>query len=431
MLKGRKIAIILSGVLFCGLWLFFTQRIQDNQLSSHEKSVSLMMSLAEENMKKFFQMPLVVKQANVSAPFSFLLSLDYETLEPKFFAKNKTLKSELSALSIKSAYKSSGKKNDFFIYESKKIKHMPFIVRVSMNNDVLRLEGMPLRNIQNALGYAFTDQNWIFTNHENLVLTGSVESKKRLRDDELSTDYIKRSIAANGFKANIYVKKDAGYSVALANIFGLLGIGLITFALMGFTGGGYDVDEFDYSSLIDDLEDSESTEGALPFDENIEEDVQMVRLEANEAIEKLAKATPVESEINHSQKQIGQEGQKPVSSNELDYSDFLMENPILGEAMSLKSRPVIIENKPPAIKSLQTDNGVSFVENKESKSSPEAQNTQNTTEQSPAVQSVEALETSNEDEWLRLAEELTESLEEFAQNYDDTPSENTAKDLKA
>jgi hypothetical protein len=419
MLQSRKTAIILSGLLFSGLWLFFTQRVQNNQSVSHRKSVDLMMSLAEENLRKYFDTPLEVSESKVLPPFHFLLSLDYETLEPKFFATSSSVDFKLSALSIKTAYKSSGDQSKLFVYTSKTKDDMPFLVRVSLINDTLRLEGLPLRKIQNALDYAFSDQNWSLTDEKNHILISSDKTKERMRTKDLEANYISKPLLINGFKANLYVKKDSGFSVAVANAFGLLGIGLITFSLLGLGRSGDDaLADLGFTEDFNDFEDS------LPFDEDDEDEVQMVRLEHES--EPAFKNSGLDGEqgsySNEDTSLLSTTANVSTKTNGLDYSDFLMENPILGEKPTGKNSTVGFGEKSKVkIEGLKED--VSFVEEPEDSMTAQtelaAAPVQEKLEESLNSDSNKVSENEEDDEWLKLAEELTESLEEFAQNYDE------------
>ena len=415
--KGKKLTIIFSGVLFCSLWLFFTQGVQENQLVSHGKSVDLMMNLAEENLRKYFETPLQMSESDVLPPFSFLLSLDLESLEPKFFAIDQNMGLKLSALSIKSAYKSLGDKSNLFVYTSKKQKDMPYLVRVSMTSGILKLEGLPLRNIQNTLDYAFFDQDWLLTDYENRVLVGSNESRQRLGLKDLESNYILNSVVVGDFNVNLYVKKDTGYGVALANVFGLLGIGLVTFSLLGFVGkGGEGI--INPSLSVDKSEINEQ----MLFDDSEEEEIQMVRLEKSGLSSNLGN-----KEVFVESKSLVKEGKASNSSasadGELDYSDFLMENPILGDKTPFKNRPAVLEDKP-LVENEDIGKSVFSIEREETTA------LQKTEEEEEGVASEDDISVRGEDDWLQLAEKLTESLEEFAQNYDDVTKDNQM-DLKS
>ena len=496
MLRGREIVIIFFGILFCGLWLFFTQRVQQNQLASHERSIDLMMGSAEENLRKYFQMPLEVKGEDVSPPFSFLLSLNHETLEPKIFITNKELKSKLSAFSIKSAYKASGKKNNLFVYKSKRNNEdRTYLVRVIMTGNALRLEGMSLRNIQNALGYVFKDENWLFTDFENHILVGSGElNQKRLRAKELRSDYIAKPMVVENFRMKLYVKKNVSYSVTLANILGLFGIALMTFSLLNFRGESED----ESLGASRGAYKNESETNPMSFEDGFEEEeeeMQVVRLENNTILNQqsikannkkphtsasnptpasnLASASSASASSSGSASSSSSEGRVNHLSRELDYGDFLMENPILGESPGellgkssgekafIEKRPEFLEEfleekesllnskKTGKIISGKTISGktISSIEKKliekneitpsvesiedsigENKtSSKHSSSTHSSNTHSNKYSSKqESVAISDEDEWLKLAEELTENLEEFAQNYKEFSSSSSS-----
>ena len=495
MLRGREIVIIFFGILFCGLWLFFTQRVQQNQLASHERSIDLMMGSAEENLRKYFQMPLEVKGEDVSPPFSFLLSLNHETLEPKIFITNKELKSKLSAFSIKSAYKASGKKNNLFVYKSKRNNEdRTYLVRVIMTGNALRLEGMSLRNIQNALGYVFKDENWLFTDFENHILVGSGElNQKRLRAKELRSDYIAKPMVVENFRMKLYVKKNVSYSVTLANILGLFGIALMTFSLLNFRGESED----ESLGASRGAYKNESETNPMSFEDGFEdgfeeEEMQVVRLENNTILNQqsiktnnkkphtsASNSTPASNPASASSASASasssgsgssssSEGRVNHLSRELDYGDFLMENPILGESPGellgkSSGEKVFIEKRPefleeflekkesllnskktgktisgktissiekkliekneitPSVESIEDSIGENKTSSKHS-SSTHSSNTHSNKYSSKQ----ESVAISDEDEWLKLAEELTENLEEFAQNYKEFSSSSSS-----
>ena len=432
MLKGKKTAVIFTGVLFCGLWLFFTQRVQQNQMASYEKSVDLMLSLADENLRNYFETTLETKESIVLSPFSFLLTLDADTLEPKTFMTSKDAKESLSALSIKSSYKASGSKNDLFIYTDNKMSNFPYLVRVAMVEDAVHLEGMPARNIQNALEYAMSDQNWVLTDDKNHTIVSSTDSRERLSSKELSVSYISRPIVVGSYRATLYIKKFEGYSVSIANIFGIFGIGLITLSLIGFMReGGDDAEVEAYNEFTDHLEADN-----FPFDEDDEDDVQMVRLESE--IEPFAKE--VEAIINTQSASKAEESSVKNESGELDYSEFLMENPILGEKASVESRLSFVEDKPKS-RVPATERKIDFIEDDDSDEDEvqipplpgEKKFEVKAAKPSPEHGVKQDLEIDNEDYWLKLAEELTESLEDFTVSRDDekvTQSIETPTELK-
>jgi len=438
MYNSKKIAVIFSGLLFCGLWLFFTNMVQKKQLEANKKSVDLMMSLAEDNLTKFFKAPLKLEEAQVLSPFTFLLTLDSKSLEPKFFAKNKTFKENLNALSIKSAFKSLNKKSNIFVYESKDNKEASFLVRVFRGGEITRIEGMPLRNIENAMTYAFSDREWFITDNSGRKLLGSSKSEKRLSTSQVAESYNEKTVFFDEYKANIHVVKAKGFSVAIANLFGLFGISLITFSLVSLVSSPL------RSENKENFLSTKEGKADLLFDEEFEEDVQMVQLKSdslrnsNKDSVSIEEAKPIEEQNAKASANIENSGSV---SNELDYSEFLMENPILGESSkaavtpSIQTRPKIVEDSetPPALKGQVVDSKMDFIEDdKLAENMPSDYDDQvnDNINASSEYASVESLEASSEDEWLKLAEELTDSLEEFAQNYDDKIVDQITKDLK-
>jgi|GEM_PF-3861579 len=275
MFKGRKFLITLLAVFFCGLWVFFVQKLQNKQNLIQRESAELMLGRASESVARYFKSPLKLKDSKVMSPYSFVLKLESETQEPKFFAQNEKIQQDLSPAAIKMFYRSLGAKNKLFVFKDKNNTNQSFMVRVKDQNGFLSLEGMPLSHFQNTLGQAFDKKKWILTDSKNHVLVGNHLTNKRFNVKDLETSYLFEGIKTKGFVAKVYVKKEALFNATLAHIFGLSGIFLIGLSLIGFSSAAEQ-----RRVRRADLDDVVKEEKLNIFDEiDDEEDIQMISLQ--------------------------------------------------------------------------------------------------------------------------------------------------------
>ncbi len=573
MFKGRKFLITLLAVFFCGLWVFFVQKLQNKQNLLQRESAELMLDRASGSVAQYFKSPLKLQDSKVMSPYSFVLKLQSKSLEPKFFAQNEKIQQDLSPAAIKMFYRSLGAKNKLFVFKDKDNTNQSFMVRVKDQDGFLSLEGMLLSHFQNTLGQAFDKKKWILTDSRNHVLVGNHLTNRRLNIKNLETSYLFENIQTNGFVAKVFVKSEVLFNATLAHIFGLGGILLMGLSLIGFSSAAEqrrvrradldDVVREEKLNIFDEIEEEEDddiqmislqkdtqkivkeSEAVIKINDDMKDkdyakkvnatakelDAEIATFNENLSnktlsskkltskeftdkrasnktakVKKTPKAQKSPSSVNTlfeslsglsfnkkekqafspppilakeksatSQKRNLDEVRNSTSqkvrndsstgtskrkenSEAIDYSDFLMENPVLGQTPPSFATPSasfkknggsnisdsideydavsIVESEyKDELKfvegvdlqyeklKLRTDFTNTFVEENNDEDSVETMiDFETVSEKEKSIDGSEALLVSSEDDWLKLAEDLTDSLEEFVQSIDSSVS---------
>lgn len=456
MFNLKNVGILIAGSVLAMSWFWFSSSVQEEQSLAKTESVELRAEVAKNNLQKIFDFK-ALKNSKVRKPFLFSLKLDARTLAPKNFKVRKKEHLNLSALRIKTSFKESGRKQAFFLHGYGQGKKEPFFVRVKAVNEDLILDALPMDYVENALDYSFPNQSWHLLNNANKVIASSNESMMGQRFTTQSQRSVKKVFEFGPQRANLLVEVEPPYNHSMITWVGLIGIALMTLSLFFMSGRVFGSDTVktyrkpntsnedlgisgltfeeemtkEIESLTDSVEQMEMTpvEKVKPVtgfavlnktepSQNYHKIDQKKLVESSKQANKFSKMTNDASNVN--------------DADNLDYNDFLMENPILGGADFL-------ENNQSDQNNLRDQNNLS--EPKHPKD-PNEQNDQKKMGNSQRVENVNGqtfketdagvadrdsssisfdeseVEEKQAEDWLKLAEDLTSNLDEFAKTFE-------------
>ena len=429
MFNWKKTGILFAGLFLSVFWVWFSNSVQKEQNYSKLESVKLRAEVAKNSLQKLFNFS-ALKNSKVKKPFLFSLKLDAKTLAPKNFKVRKKEHLNLSALRIKTSFKESGMKQAFFLHGYSQKKSESFIVRVRTVNNDIYLDGLPLDYMANSLSYTFPNQSWYLLNSGNKVLISSNESKVGETFLGKSESTIKETFNFGVEPSILVVELQNPYSNALITFAGVAGVLLMTLSIFFMSGWGFDFglrkakpktlgssEDLGISGLTFEEEMTREIEGLTDDVEHME----MTPVENVKPAPRSTLKTPYENvvenektfetrknSLNSSVSSTAKNPTKvPAKSNteDLDYSDFLMENPVLGGADFLEDSDDGEEKAFADNSSQHTDNGNDAA-----------------LESSPKGKSVSfddsEVEEKQAEDWLKLAEDLTANLDEFAKTFE-------------
>ena len=427
MFNWKSSGILVTGLFLSVFWVWFSNSVQKEQDFSKLETIELKTEVLKNNLQKLYNFQ-ALKNSKVKAPFLFSLKLDSKTLAPKNFKVRKKEHLNLSALKIKASFKESGMKQAFFLYSDYQKKSAPFITRVKLIKDSIYLDGLSLDYVTNSLGYVFPNQSWSLLGKSDKVLMASDESQVGQTVSTKSGNSIKKIFQFSGGALALVVDVPRPYSNALISFMGVAGIILMMISMFFISGSAFN---FDLAKLkAKSMESKES----MYASENSSKTVLTFEEEMNREIENLAddiehmEMTPIgevspvkskESSLEEMTKnsEASQFKKAPLIAKveDLDYSDFLMENPVLG-ATDFIETPKTTEQYDVGRDSFKKP--FSSQETKVDASTPVVNSDQNGSPDKDLTFEDSEVEENQAETWLKLAEDLTANLDEFAKKFE-------------
>ncbi len=356
---AKKVMIFVLGMFFLSAaWMSVISSVKKHQDIAQKENLPVKFNLMQSRWERLSSFSAKGPEG-LKKPAEFLYKfsgLDLDLVESKYDASL----GEDFYLEVKKAYLDAGRKTVFFTLNSS-TKGQYLIRAVKTKSDVEAV-GFELDSVLNYLRQGLEQNEWFLVNSKKRVMASDVKAYvgEAHKGGELFEEY---SFTAAGKDYTFSILKPKGVNLALANAMGVLGIFLILSAVYVYTEnkGGREVDhaEEKYASAVADIVEEETVanvdkqEGVFSGDA-IPEDVRMV-------------------DLTNTRKESGAN---------LDYTDFLIDNPILGEAPKVMETAEAVEVK----------------------------------EEQPKIQEVERV---SSDDWVKLAEELSANIDKFTQTLEE------------
>jgi hypothetical protein len=385
----KKLIIFLSGMfILCAAWMGVTSSVETAQKEARQESSPIKFNLLQSRWSRLSQFQPLGEEG-VSSPAVFYFSFEGLDLNLESSDVSDGMRSDLY-LDVKKAYLDSGRDSTFFALDMSSEGEGEYLVRVQKSVDKTAFVGFPQDMVLNFMSRGLSNE-WYLLDGKNRVLSSS-EFSYVGRSLTLGKIYELHSFEVDERTYKIAMLKPKTGSLAMTNFVGCVGIALVMLALFLYTGGdrqrAVEAHETRSSSLHTEevvsgggqpekVKKHQEQEDEL-FDD-VDDDVRMVDL---------------------SQKRETPAFRQPTSKeNSLDYSDFLMDNPVLGGDSADRGH---VEEKPTA-----SSNTVKS--------------------KTPKDQDFDLSQASQPDDWVKLAEELSESIDEFTRNLEKEKSSQSSK----
>lgn len=423
MFDWKKTGILIAGVFLSVFWVWFSNSVQKEQNLSKLESIQLRAEVAKNDLEKLFNYR-ALKNSKVNKPFLFSLKLDSQTLAPKNFKVRKKDHLNLSALRIKTSFKESGMKQAFFLHSYNHKKEESFIVRVRSNNGDLYLDGLPIDYMTNSLSYTFPTQSWYLLNASNKVLLSSNKTMVGQTFFAENDNSVRQSFAFSSQPSTLVVELQRPYSNALVTFSGVAGILIMTLSLLFMSGWAFNFsprknqaktasprEDLGISGLTFEEEMTREIEGLTDDIEHMEmtpvEKVKPAAVSPSTSAstfgKKVSSPKPATEDVSSNENAESNKSSVSTKTEDLDYSDFLMENPVLGGADFIESSD---ENQEESVEEYQK------LSESQSEDSDSEKSVKNTSFDDSEVEEKQA------EDWLKLAEDLTANLDEFAKTFE-------------
>lgn len=409
----KNIMIILGAVVFCMAWFGITSRVQNYQVEMKVEKFPAQFQLIQDKWSRFTNFEVEQDIKKISGPAEFLLAFQAEP--DGLFLQNAVIKNpsvEFNFTLVKRVFLDTGKKEGIFTYYDD-VNDDRFLVQAVQEGENFYLKGFPLDTIINYLNVGLEGDDWFVLGENNKVLAAYEKSyigqTYKFGKHTISSKFKTRD---KSYSFGVIQKKPL--NLALVNIFGVLGVILISFAFM-VRQDSFDPDykekTADKNSIAEDYgfgqilkKENRLSLSSLDKQIALEESAEQQRIEQQVSVSG-QKENPEEGDIFNEEMQLLNlvEDSKPNKTSEknkatLSYSDFLIENPMLTNSEQAK----ITEN-------LSVEAPVT---------PDKAQKISQKVVESPAVKEPlpEDKEDFSTDEWMRLAEELSANIEEYSQS---------------
>jgi len=367
---AKKLIILTLGtVLLSSAWMGIVTSVKNSQEMAYKESLPLKFSVVQSKWARLLSFnPL--QNGQVVKPAAFVYTLGAGTLDlVDFKSPGGTIRTDLGI--FKSAYLDAGKEAPFFSVEAQDDR---YLVRAVRQGEKLKFIGYSLDSVLNFLGTRLEDNEWFLMDSKNRILAahqGAYVGQPYTFDG--TTQKFKFEQSKHRFTFAIQQPQSA--SLVLVNFLGIFGIVLMAGALFVFkdepTEGASEAAAVDGLELgkkplvenlgLDSEVDIEENDFTIDRDlENSAEGVQMVDLQ-------VSKAEP-----------------KSKESSRLDYTEFLIDNPVL--------RPTTAKTQIADAPQVDT---------------------------APSVTHKETLDAPTEvkqDDWIKMAEELSANIDKFTKS---------------
>jgi|GEM_PF-2580901 len=371
---AKKLIVLTVGtILLSSAWMGIVSAVKSSQDVTYKESLPLKFSVVQSKWARLLNFD-PVKSGKVVRPASFVFTLgamDLELLD--FQSQSGMIRNDLGA--FKTAYLDAGRKAPFFSVNVRDGQHL---VRAVREGEKLKLIGYSLDSVLNFLGTRLEDNEWFLMDSKNRILAahqGAYVGQPYSFDGSTQ----KFNFEQNKHKFTFAIQEPKGTSLAMVNFLGVLGIVLIAAALFLYkeesqegaaviataapTTGAF-VENFDLGNDVEIQEKDFDVDRDL--DSNAE-DIQMVNLQ----------------EQNMSPKTDSK------NTARLDYTEFLIDNPVLRPANN---------TAPPA--------------------HPTASPHQAGTKKDD-VEDLEVFEDVQQDDWVKMAEALSANIDKFTKSIEE------------
>lgn len=360
LMKAKKLFIFISGmVLLSAAWVGVTSSVKSSQDTAQRESFPAKSNLVQSRWERMANFT-ALKSRELDKPAQFMFTFNGSDLDLLDSRTSVQLDSDFY-LEIRKTYLDAGRKTLFYTIDMG--DEGAFLVRSIEAGEEIEIVGFALDSVLNYLGHGLERTDWFLIDAKQRVMASNEKGY-------VGSPYkIGKSFETFQFKVlnenyTFATLKPLGINLALVNFMGIFGIFMILLAVYIYTGGEGKV------AIVEERKrdpisnpgvtavTKQSSSDSIFEDGGMPEEVRMVDLTSPNTV---------------------QEGAN------LDYADFLIENPVLGEGPG----PVIVSAK-------SNDLLAEVVAKK--------------TEE---VLSVTA------DDWVKLAEDLSANIDKFTKTLED------------
>ncbi|MGH1469046.1 MAG: hypothetical protein ACRBBP_09235 [Bdellovibrionales bacterium] len=353
---AKKVVIFILGMfLLSTAWMGVISSVKKQQEVAQKENMPVKFNLVQSRWERLSNFHAKgPKGLKKPAEFLFKFSgMDLNLVESKY---EESLGDDFY-LEVKKAYLDAGKTTVFFTLNSS--SRGQYLVRAIKNETEVEAVGFELDSVLNYLRQGLEQNEWFLVDSKNRVVASDVKAYVgEPHNGGDSFEEYKFAVLGKGYTFSVL--KPKGVNLALANFMGVLGIFLILSAVYVYTenGGASEMTDSEEAplSVTPDMVAAKSKPEAVFTENEMVEDVRMVDLTN----------TRKEGEAS------------------LDYTDFLIDNPILGGAPKVAEQQEVVVAK----------------------------------EDKVQVQAQE-IERVSSDDWVKLAEELSANIDRFTQNLEE------------
>lgn len=373
---ARKLFIFLTGAIFLSAaWIGVVSSIETNQKSLKAEGAPIILDLMQSRWQRLAGFK-AIEADKLKKPAKFVYNFSGLDMVLVDSITSKELSPDLY-LDVKTTALDAGKKSSFYTFEASSGEQ--FLVRSLRVGEDLKITGFDLDAALNFFGQGLEDTEWFILDSKKRVLAAG-ERAYVGKTKAAGSDYnsFKYTLAGKRYEFLTFKEKDA--SLGMANFMGVIGILFVMTGLFFYTDGQTGNTQASVQASHELFKDEHAHVPEIPeealtlglseeiIEDDIPEDVQMVDLSNTK---------------------------KPFEPS-LDYTGFLIENPILAKA------PKNIEEK------IEVTAAVVIEE-----------------EEEEIVHTVPDAVTS--DEWVRLAEELSANIDKFTETAGQAKSTRSSK----
>lgn len=349
----KLVFFILGTVLLSSAWMGIVSSVKGSQDVAYTESLPLKFSVVQSKWERLLNFN-PIKEGRVQKPADFVFTLGALDLDfVDYKGASESLKADVA--DFKNAYIDAGRKAPFFTVST---VHGNHLVRALKEGENLKLVGFSLDSVLNFLGTRLENNEWFLLDGKNRILAarqGAYVGRPYSFDGEVQ----KFKFEQNKHRFTFAIVRPQGASLAVVNFLGVLGIVLIALAL------------FMYKEIpsLEIEKDVQTAADTGVFDPSLELDQNVTMKETDFVGER-----DLEEDVEDIQ-MINLQKETVATSKHLDYSEFLIDNPVL---------------------------------------QPEKSNPQGSAKETEIV-SAETEPQAPED-WVKLAEELSANIDKFTQD---------------
>ncbi len=350
----KKIVIFMFGMFFLSTaWVGVTSFVKKQYEIVQNENLPVKFNLMQSRWERLSSFNVNLSK-ELKKPAEFLLrfsGLDLNLVESKL---SEGLDGDFY-LAVKRAYLDVGRKSSFFTLNLKEKGR--YLVRVINIDADVEIVGFELDSVLNYLRQGLEQNEWFLVDGKKRVMA-SDEKAYVGKSHNMGDLYEKYPFTVLGEIYTFAVLRPKSVSFAFINFMGILGIFLILIALYFYTGRG------------------NGKQALVSRNEDFLKAIETEPLKHNAFNESKDERVFLDNDVFKDVRMVDLTSKKDQS--ELDYTEFLTDNPILGQA-----------SKEETILKAAT-----------------------------VVTKAEKAENASFDEWVKLAEELSENIDKFTQDLE-------------
>ncbi len=358
---AKKIFIFVTGtLLICMAWMGVVSSIEEQQNSLKADGAPIKVDLMQSRWQRLSGFK-ALEGETLKKPAKFMFTFTGLDMDLTKKLQTEDYSSDLH-LDVKSVIMDGGNKSSFYTFES--TMGDQFLLRAIRIGEELTVTGFDLDSSLNFFGQGLEESDWFVVDAKKRVLASS-EKAYVGKTKTAGKNYQAFSFVIAGKDYEYFMPKETEVSLGTANFMGVLGIVLVMLGLYHYTEGRQngEGEVFSTKASLKEVHTPEVPERALNLgmeseiiDDELSEDIRMVDLSASK-------------------------------SKNLDYTDFLIENPILAKGAPQAQKDIVEKSETP------------------SRASAKIQ-----------AKEIEEVESVTSDEWVKLAEELSANIDKFTES---------------